>query len=124
MPGWAAPPDVRFDHDAAARALAELQLARHAVSEALERQGPAREWAMISWRGRTRDLTEEWLTHHHWALESLVGRLRELETGIGDAMDDAILEQQRRERLQDQWWREWREERDEQLAALVEAGSP
>lgn len=120
MPGWIPPGDLRFDHGAADAAIVEIRLTRETVSAALAVQLPATRRAFFTWRGQTADLTEDWMTHHHSALESLVERLTALEAEINDAIDDAHVEQARRDRIQARWWQEWREE--QALAVAGDAG--
>lgn len=118
MPGWAMPGDVVFDHDAASAAVHEIGRTRAAVAAALDAQVTPTQQAMAAWQGRTRDLSEEWLRHHQAALAGLMERLEELAVAMAEAIDDAVVEQLRRDRLQVQWWSEWWDEQQ----ASVEAG--
>ena len=123
MPGWYPPPDVRFDHSAAVAALAEVQMMKQTVVHALDIESPAYGAAQVHWRGRTRDDSEDAYTLHQWSLGVALDRLDQLDTQLSDAMSDAIVEQWRRDRLQQQWADELAAERAAAARATADAAA-
>jgi uncharacterized protein YukE len=98
MPSWSPNwSDVRFDHAAAAAAIAELRRAATVVDAASDRRGSLANTATQRWEGR-----------HRETFDDEVRRLQHDGRDLADAMrrEAGRIEQSRREEARRQWHRE------------------
>lgn len=122
MPGWSPQwGDVRFDHAAAARLVAEAQaLARQLRVDADVRATVTTD-ALADWRGRRAEQAEPGLRRLPTELDRLAGELRRLAADVEVAAAEARAEQARREDDRRRWLDE--RAREEETRAAVGSGT-
>ncbi|MFV2039102.1 MAG: hypothetical protein ACC660_02545 [Acidimicrobiales bacterium] len=93
---------MRFDHAAASAAIAQAQASLRAVSVLAETEQSALAQAQRGWVGAARETTDVRLLRHQRALHDAALRLRRLIIEMSAAVDDAAVEQLRRDRMEQQ----------------------
>lgn len=107
-PNWQ---DVRWNHDAANRAIAALRrIAEELERTAQERMAAAR-LASGDFRGPHADTFEAHVAEVHGRAHALAAYYREAAGRIAQASERARAEQLRRVQQRDRWRREWEDER-------------
>jgi uncharacterized protein YukE len=107
MPSWSPNwSDVRFDHAAAAAAIAELRRAATVVDAASDRRGSLANTATQRWEGRHRETFDDEVRRLQHDGRDLADAMRREAGRIADAAETARIEQSRREEARRQWHRE------------------
>lgn len=124
MPAWTPRwQDVRFDHAAAARLVADATaLAAQLASDAGVR-GDLAGTVLPDWRGRRADRAEARLRALPDELDDLAAQLRTLATTVEEAAADARTEQDRREADRRRWHAERAAEEEAALATRARAAA-
>lgn len=100
QPNWT---DVRFDHDAARAAVDELRRCATLIDDQTDQRVRLAVSAQQSWRGNARDRFDDELARMRGQAAGLAESLRAAARAIEVAVDDARVEQARREADRRRW---------------------
>lgn len=103
MSGRTPPPDVRFDHAAAAAAIDEAKRALGFLGAWMRVQDVEVPRVIERWGGRSRDQAEYALAAHTRTVSEIIDRLRLLVVALESGEEAARYEQSRRLALQCEW---------------------
>lgn len=104
--------DVRWDHGAAAEAVAALQRAAGEIDRSLAEIGQTSREAATDWLGPHREHFDSWRGRVHTELSSIAAACRRAAAAVQQASARAHEEQARRLREREEHYRREREERE------------